>query len=223
MTDQDLIEYYSNLLILQYQTDKIKSHMNAILKPLVIFELIQSVKTGYDVETAIGIQLDSLGKIIGLGRNLTDGETTTPLGDIDYRKYLKFKIIKNFSNYSLRSIDTMLYNFFLNKVKCIDNFNMSAKYIIYNDLTLAKILKYENLFPKPMGVQLFIIAAPSSTKAFSFNKSGCGWGSIKGDFLELSDGSPLMLEDGTKLLLVTPDSNIPSVEGVGGQWSIQLS
>lgn len=87
MTENEkLIEYYTNLLILQYrQKDKAQGTIKALTRLIMIFELMKEVENGYDVETAVGVQQDVLGKYIGPSRVIT-GTTF----DRDYYWYLGY-------------------------------------------------------------------------------------------------------------------------------------
>lgn len=227
MTNAELRQYYTNLLILQYKNDNIIAHMDAALKPLVIFELIEAVKNGYGIEDSVGVQLDVLGKYIGLDRQLSDGTTTTDMDDTDFRKYLKFKIVKNFSNHSLKSVDDMLMAYFTSTVKAEDNFNMSGTYIIYNDMTLAKVLKYENLYPKPMGVQIDVLITGSVPFAYDLQivpGVGGGWGKVAETVTALTTkaGTKITFKSGVAVEMKLFDTETPGGEATTGTWSALL-
>lgn len=70
--NDDLILYYANLLILQYRT-KPKAHATiiALIRVLMVFDIIREVENGYDVDTAVGKQLDVLAKYVGAERVAT--------------------------------------------------------------------------------------------------------------------------------------------------------
>jgi len=69
MTDAELIEYYRDLLIIQYNSKpKASGFIRAVLKILTIYELIIAVRDGYNIDTAVGKQLDILGKYVGAKR-----------------------------------------------------------------------------------------------------------------------------------------------------------
>jgi len=73
MTNIELISYYQNLLIIQYKAlERAPKHIEALLKIEIIFELMDKVLKGFDTDTAIGIQLDYLAKIVGVNRIITD-------------------------------------------------------------------------------------------------------------------------------------------------------
>ena len=69
-TLNDLLKYYSNLLIVQYNgkpkaTATIQLIANLILANLVIFQL----RDGFDWRTAVGKRLDVIGEWVGVSRN----------------------------------------------------------------------------------------------------------------------------------------------------------
>jgi len=76
----ELIAYYANLLILQYRTKpKAVPTIMALIRAIMFFNIIREVENGYDIETAIGKQLDVIAKYVGAERlvnslDLTDSE-----------------------------------------------------------------------------------------------------------------------------------------------------
>lgn len=67
-----LIDYYKNLLILQYRDKpKANAHIEALLKAGVIFDIATAVREGRNIETAVGAQQDVLGRILGVSRTIT--------------------------------------------------------------------------------------------------------------------------------------------------------
>lgn len=67
--NEELIEYYVNLLILQYRTKtKAPATIDALIRGLMIFDLIQSVQNGFDIDTGVGAQLDILAKYLEIDR-----------------------------------------------------------------------------------------------------------------------------------------------------------
>jgi hypothetical protein len=228
MTDLLLQEYYSDLLILQFKgKPKAEATIKAVVKPIIIFELAEAVKNGYNIDTAIGVQLDVLGKYIGLRRALSDGEIVSDLSDAEYRNLLKFKIIKNFSNHSLKSIVDLMYQYFPTSIRVEEIELMYGKYIVYEDLTLAKIIRYNELYPKPMGVEIDIIASPydpiSNIVPFAYlgTTIGRGWGKLDDstDVMGFLDGSTFGFSDGSSMALM---NNVPADDLDSGRWTIAL-
>lgn len=189
MTNIELTEYYQNLLIIQYKTKtKAPAHITALIDTIMIFELIENVQNAYEIDTSIGTQLDVLGKYLGLSRTASIGTTTVIMTDSEYRNLLKFKIIQNFSNYSLGEIDQSLFDFFGTAIKLYDNFNMTAEYILFNfDMQQAQILVNENLLPIPAGVRIDVIISSGDPFTFFDDPEGSGFGAVSdavngGDF-----------------------------------------
>lgn len=66
---QALIDYYTNLLIIQYnQKTKARAMIAAFAKQLLANGVFFDVRDGYNIDTAVGKQLDVIGKYVGLDR-----------------------------------------------------------------------------------------------------------------------------------------------------------
>lgn len=146
--------YYSNLLILQYHDKpKAKATIEAVVS-LIPDDLIQEVTNGFDIETAVGKQLDILGEYVGVDRYYTEDDEIKVLDDEDYRIILKLKAISNTSNLSHKSLDESLYDFFKNSIRMDSVGNMEMTYFVPKNKTpiiLAAIQK--EVLPRPMGVR----------------------------------------------------------------------
>lgn len=68
----DYIKAYLDLLIYQYRgKPNAEAEITAILSPMNdIFNLYNSFETAFDIDTAVGNQLDIIGKIVGLNRTV---------------------------------------------------------------------------------------------------------------------------------------------------------
>lgn len=84
--NEELIAYYTNLLILQYRTkSRAPDTISAIVRALMIYELIRSVENGYNIDTAVGVQLDVIAKYVGAERVVTGVDfSRTFFGFVDY-------------------------------------------------------------------------------------------------------------------------------------------
>jgi hypothetical protein len=82
----ELIAYYVNLLILQYRNKpNAKGTITAIIKALMIYDLIRAVENGYNIDDAVGVQLDILAKYVGVERIATGVDfSRTFFGFVDY-------------------------------------------------------------------------------------------------------------------------------------------
>lgn len=68
-TVQELIDYYSNLLIIQYHNkDKAKATIELFSKILLANGIIFDIRDGYNVDKAVGVQLDVIGQYVGVDR-----------------------------------------------------------------------------------------------------------------------------------------------------------
>ena len=71
------LDYYENLLIIQYNNkSKAKATIRALVSSALADGVYFDVRDGYDVETAIGVQLDVLGEWVGIDRFYTSNEFT---------------------------------------------------------------------------------------------------------------------------------------------------
>lgn len=65
----EIVEYYSNLLIVQYHNKpKAKAMIENVVRELIASGILFDIRDAYDVETAVGTQLDTLAKYIGVNR-----------------------------------------------------------------------------------------------------------------------------------------------------------
>lgn len=210
----NIVDYYANLLIIQYHDrPKAQATIRLVTDLLLCDGIFQDIMDAYNIDTAVGHQLDILGKYIGTdrffqGNDLIDffsvityaesalNEDTNPifdfrwgfvdyadfdnpayekngvlnyhsiltkgyeLNDTDYRTLLKFKIIKNYSNGSHKSIDDALFKFFGTDVVMEQTDTMEITYTVPTQLSavmLAAISK--DVLPRPMGVKLLLTEA----------------------------------------------------------------
>lgn len=150
---QELLEYYKNLLILQYnqQGGTARATIENIIKEVLGALIAKQVEEGFDINTSIGYQLDIIGKYLGIERyQLGYGS----LSDDELRLLIKFAILKNYNLSSTAAITSSLWALFGNKVTLTDNKDMTFKYEISEDFSsvVVDILKEKDLLPRPMGV-----------------------------------------------------------------------
>lgn len=146
-------EYYSNLLILQYHG---KPKARATIEKTVGLlpdSLIQEVINGFDIQTAVGKQLDILGEYVGVDRSYIVDNKVELLSDEDYRILVKLKAICNTSNLSEKDIDESLYGFFGNNIRMDTNENMEMTYFVPKNKTpIIQAAIQKEVLPRPMGV-----------------------------------------------------------------------
>ena len=114
-------------------------------------DILLKVLDGFNPETAVGKQLDIMGKWIGIDRFYSGGQ----LDDEEYRRILEFKSISNATDMSPFSIDNLLFDFFGNDIICSSEENLRIYYFIEESiLDLALILLETKVLPKPLGIRL---------------------------------------------------------------------
>lgn len=203
---QEIIDYYARLLIIQYRNQpKAKDTIKALITSFVADNIIIAIRDGFNIDTAVGVQLDWLGLYIGtdryykatdyplafgfsnfakddyLGRTgfasasdfLTKEGTflsvaesiaiAQKLDDPEYRLLLKVKIAQNNSNFSTKSIDDILHQFFQDEIYIVDNYDMTMTYSYdpwtvstspINNKKVIEAMLWKGILPVPMGVEL---------------------------------------------------------------------
>jgi len=97
----DIIEYYVNTLIIQYHDKpKAQATIRLFAKELLANGIIFDIRDGYDLETAIGKQLDVLGKYAGVDRYYQGQDLTGYFAFTDYVETTPDAEKRGFSNYS---------------------------------------------------------------------------------------------------------------------------
>jgi len=155
MINEDFRKYYADLLIVQYRgKPKARSMIGAIVDQMLMNQLPDRLESAFDLETAVGKQLDILGSRLGVTRNvfLRNGDPIT-LDDDDFRTYVKLQAARMTLRSSLYDMQTMLIDFFQNGLRVIDNENMTLDYFVFGESsTLLSALIKQDMLPRPTGV-----------------------------------------------------------------------
>lgn len=201
-TSQEIQEYYADLLILQYKTQpKARATIKALIKELYGSGSLLALVNGYGLDTAVGKQLDILGKYIGLNRKVKvniGSSDTNILTDDQYRILLKLKLIQNTNFSSTSQIRAALYELFPNDIRLFDTRTMIYEYelsTLFNDL--VNVIIAEELLPLPMGVGYNITVVPDLLQLYGYygydglNDNPNGYSSytdgFKGKYLSYGD------------------------------------
>lgn len=130
--------------------------------------------SAFDIDTAVGVQLDVLGIILGVSRILnfqpSDGSSSI-LIDNDYRSLLKAKIIMNQWNGELGTLSDALSSWdpSLNFV-IKDNQNMTADILVLGTNDLQKeLITNGYVVPKPAGVEFNYSMSATAVFAYDTN------------------------------------------------------
>lgn len=173
MTTQEIINYYANLLILQYLgKPRAYATIQALVTPVIMDQLPLQVQNAYEINSAVGVQLDVLGKYAGVTRSGNTPTGPITLTDDEFRILIQLAIITNSAGSSLATIQNLLFTYFPNEIAVFDYQNMQMSYYVSSSVgsqDLVKLFISEGLLPAPMGVQIAsVIYVPDFTIFFGF-------------------------------------------------------
>lgn len=158
MITDDLLNYAADLLIVQYRSQPTaRLTVKAYCEPVAADLLPLEVQKAFDLETAVGKQLDTLGKYAGVVRTGYDFSGPVSLGDADFRTLIQIALLQNRTDSSFASIQDLLNLFFPGIIKAFDYENMRIGYFIDSDSVsrqLAEFFIKQGSLPKPMGVAM---------------------------------------------------------------------
>ena len=158
------IEPYRDLITSQHwHKDKFMRWLTVLLeKADASVTVSENIPGAFDIETAVGVQLDTLGDLVGRSRylpfQLADGSSPV-LDDNNYRVALKAKIARNQWDGTVPQIRELWADLFPGaQLKLRDNQNMTMKATIRGELGLQSVLLVTlgYIIPKPSGVRLDI-------------------------------------------------------------------
>lgn len=173
MSLEEVNQYYTDLLIMQYK-DKPKAiaTIGTTIEAVLMDQLPLTLQDAFDIETAVGAQLDILGKYIGVNRRILTFTQLIDLGDDDYRTLLKIKRALNSLGSSLYDIQTFVHDLLSGILLVFDHADMTMSFFVnsnYMSLNLAQAIVRQGLLPKPMGVSYSsILYLPNLTDLFGF-------------------------------------------------------
>jgi len=170
MTTEELIEYYQGLLIIQYNNKEKALATVGLLVETSAYDLIPAkLYEAFDLNSAEGVQLDVIGKYVGVSRQGKTFNDVVILDDDDYRSLIKMAIAKNYMQSTLYEIQVLINQFFPGQLLVFDFQNMSMSYFFDSAIgseNLAEMFIVNNLLPKPIGVQLGTLAYSNNVNAF---------------------------------------------------------
>ena len=174
------INTYLNRITSQHKTKpNYMALLKARLEPFTdLARCLESFDEAFDLETAVGVQLDINGQFIGLNRLLTfqpDGGISPLLDDFMYRLLLKAKISKNNWNGTATGMYKLWENLFPEYTILIrDNQDMTMT--VYTDMStpflLSQLIQHEYIIPKPMGVRFnYIFLEKETVEALEYESA----------------------------------------------------
>ncbi|GHU27501.1 hypothetical protein FACS1894152_4220 [Bacilli bacterium] len=171
MNRQQYIDYYVNLLIRQYH-DRPRARATiawALANKASIYELAIALREAFSIDTAIGKQLDIVGRYLGLARLFNNGEIY--MDDDVYRFFLNWKVISNLSMDNMELFHEAVIAVFGGAVTLVNNMDMTLSYWLRYPLPdkIVDILKADkNLLPAPTGVAVNYIVDNRTDRVFGF-------------------------------------------------------
>ena len=159
MTAEELIKYYADLLIAQYRSKpKARATIELFAEIFVSEQMPMAVKTAFNLDDSIGVQLDVVGEYQGVIRTgpLLNGTLVT-LNDSDFRALIELAIIVNFSEANSFEIKELLDNAFGSNILMTDYKGMRMGYFVDTAIgssDMAQLFITSGLLPKPTGVEL---------------------------------------------------------------------
>lgn len=179
----DFTDAYVNLLIKQYWEKP-----NAVAEIAAqaaswekVRDILAEFMTAFDLDTAVGAQLDIIGRIAGLPRNRIEFDL-----DDEYRFYIRMKIAKNTGSALMvsnvrTSIQAVIQYGFEGLAYVLDQKDMTLQLYIDPSLDLGRLalILELDLLPKPQGVRysLTIQAVIGGTFGFANNLVSKGFAS----------------------------------------------
>jgi len=173
------MQYYLNLFTSQYRmSPKLNAWQAALLQPLDdLSNCLQTFNISYDIDNAIGSQLDVLGQIIGVSRTLPfqPSNGVSPILDDDtYRLLLYATQIKNTWDGTIESLYKAWQFLFPNGVMAIlDNQNMTATITTSGNFTSIEqdLITKGYIIPRPEGVQYNPSGSGTTSGLFGFDRN----------------------------------------------------
>lgn len=156
-----VIKDYLDLITSQYNNSpKFKAWVECLLTPYVDTQkLALSLYTYFDIDTAVGVQLDKLGELVGVKRLLPFQPTTgSPLlDDSNFRFLIKAQILKNVwdgTNQNIYDIWNLLHADIALAIK--DNQDMTCTALFIGDLNEIQqdMITHGMIVPKAQGVKM---------------------------------------------------------------------
>jgi hypothetical protein len=156
------IGYYQNILTHQYATPS-SPKLNALLYVLLkkfddVSQCLVKMDTALDLDSAVGVQLDMLGAVVGASRTVgfqPSGGVSPILDDTTYRIYIKAKIAQNQWDGTRNQLYEIWQQLFPGgQIIIIDNQNMTCSIALKGTFTsiLKDLITNGYVIPRSQGV-----------------------------------------------------------------------
>lgn len=156
------VSYYLDLITSQYrQSTKFLAWLTAALEVLDdTTSTIVDIVNAFDLDNAVGVQLDVVGGLVGQGRTVNfipSGGISLTLADANYRTLLKAKIVKNHWTGQVAELVTAWELLFPGTLIIInDNQDMTMLVTLAGDFSslVQELVTNGYIVPKPEGVHI---------------------------------------------------------------------
>jgi len=132
-----------------------------------------AVLNGFNIlgtKTAVGAQLDIIGKYAGVLRSFQGLTARITLDDADFLTLIRFAVAVNTLGSSLYDIQSVLNLYFPDDITLVDDAMMHFTYLMTQNVgsrDLIEMLITQKKLPKPTGVGMVVIYAPVAINFFS--------------------------------------------------------
>lgn len=154
------IGYYLGLLSSQYRNSpKLNAFLAVLLQKFQdVSQCQMALDTAFDIDNAVGVQLDAVGAIVGASRTVgfqPSGGVSPILDDATYRIYIKAVAAANQWDGTIDSLFPIWQNLFPGgRIIIEDNQNMTATIVLSGSFTsiIQDLLTNGYIVPRPEGV-----------------------------------------------------------------------
>lgn len=174
------ITYYTDLVTSQHRpATKFMAWLTANLTILDdVSTCADAINEAFDIDYAVGDQLDAIGKIVGLSRTLpfTPTSASPILSDTDYRKALKCQIGLNQWDGQISTLSPLWADIFPGaEIAIVDNCDMSIEITFAQLLPslFVEMIEHGMIVPRPQGVLTNFYF--SDKPRFTYSKAGSGY------------------------------------------------
>lgn len=153
---------YMKLITSEYSLQPMfNSYVEAFLNQLSpVNNCYESFNILFNIESAVGDQLDKLGELVGISRSLPTSDPDIPavLDDDTFRRVIAAKILQNHWDGTLKGLESIFHAFYKDlPYEVVDNQDMSYNVLLIDpSITKTEIALIEGGFiaPKPSGVKV---------------------------------------------------------------------
>lgn len=180
MSNEDLKNYYADLLIMQYRSKpKARKTIKMMVDFIIMNQLPLQIQDAFNVNNAVGVQLDVVGKYVGASRygykfaaDPSDPPVPVTLNDDEFRTYIELNILLNAMGSSTADIQMMIDQYFQGALLFFDTQAMLVSYFytaLAGDNIMAEFFVLSGKLPYPMAVGAPLLTyAPGNPTFFGF-------------------------------------------------------